>query len=87
MEHEEKMELKAQGKDEEKLKCFEMQDVKRGFSLFKEAWDGNVEQEHKGCSSYSECNPVLPHGWFFPKRIELNQQGTRICGAINIRQE
>lgn len=81
------MELKAQGKDEEKLKRFETQDVKRGFSLFKEAWDGNVEQEHKGCSSYSECNPVLPHGWFFPKRIELNQQGTRICGAINIRQE
>lgn len=64
------MELKAQGKDEEKLKRFETQDVKRGFSLFKEAWDGNVEQEHKGCSSLrSECNPVLPHGWFFPKRI------------------
>lgn len=75
MEQEEKDGIEGPGKDEEKLKRFLRHRREKGISLFKEAWDGNVEQEHKGCSSYSECNPVLPHGWFFPKRIELNQQG------------
>ena len=51
----------------EEPKRFMMQEMARGFSLFEEALlvfeaqDPSIEQYvHEGCSSRSECNPVLP---------------------------
>ena len=70
-----RQELEAQRKDKERqeeeevteeLKKFMTQEVARGFSLFEEALlvfeaQDRVEWYTKeGCSSCSECNPVLP---------------------------
>ena len=49
----------------EEPKRFTVQEMARGFSLFEgallvfEAEDSNVERYYEGCSSRSECNPVL----------------------------
>ena len=67
------MELEAQRKEEERqeeeiteeLKRFMMQEMARGFSLSEEALLVSDAQDlcrtvHEGCSSHSECSPVLP---------------------------
>ena len=69
--NEDLLEMEAQRKDggrqEEEvtaeLNNFTTQEKARGFSLFEEALlvtGPKRRTVHKGCSSHSDCNPVLP---------------------------